>query len=80
MKTLIPNFLEGIVVLFGAFSNSRGSFFTREPFINEDFFEQFDNEEDKELLNKTVADLKISQNKSREIILTNNKKVKIVVD
>ena len=80
MKTLIPGILEGMVCLFGALSTGKDSFFSRSNFINEEFFDQFDNDRDRELLNTTVSDLKISNQKSREITLSNNKKVKIVVD
>ncbi|WP_298246102.1 hypothetical protein [uncultured Christiangramia sp.] len=80
MKTLIPNILEGMMCVIGAISTRNNSFFSRNSFINEDFVDQFNSDEDRKLLSQTVNDLKLSNEKSRKIKLSNDKIVTIVID
>lgn len=80
MKSLIPNFFEGVVCAFGAMSLSNFSIFAKQPLINSEFLEQFTSQEDKELLDKTVRDLKNSGRQKEEIELSNNERITIVVD
>jgi len=77
MKSLI---IEGMMCVIGAFSPGNNSFFSRSSLINSDFVNQFDNDSDKKLLSKTISQLKVGDEKSREITLSNMKKVTIVVD
>ena len=80
MKTLLPDVMEGLISLFSTLTVGKETFFSRNSFINEDFFDQFNNDKDRELLNRTVSELKNSNQKSREITLSNAKRIKIVVD
>ncbi|WP_286760919.1 hypothetical protein [Salegentibacter sp. UBA1130] len=80
MKSLFPNFIEGMMYLFGALTSTQLSIFSKEPLINSDFTDQFSNQEDKELLDQTVMKLKSSGERKKEIKLSNNERVTIIVD
>ncbi len=80
MKSLIPNFIEGMMYLFGAMTSTHLSIFSKQPLINSDFIDQFSKQEDKDLLDQTVLKLKNSGERKEEIKLSNNKRITIIVD
>ncbi len=69
-----------MMYLFGALTSTQLSIFSKEPLINSDFTDQFSNQEDKELLDQTVMKLKSSGERKKEIKLSNNERVTIIVD